>query len=312
MDDQKILEYIAVKQSIRAAQLVDKFDVDLKTASDALRALVDAGDVVRASGFAPNNQPAQIYSLSESFVKSKAGQLIIARMEAVKLAAPVPEAEPSPVPVAPVAVAASTAPAIPSTPIPAPPASINRAEVGVAYIRKLGSVTESDLRVAMDLRADQYPSAWLSGAVKRGEVNKDGKEWKVGPGSDVKKQSAFGGGISLPGSTPHPATGESKPASSVIPDASARFPLGSSFTAPVPDVPKFSDQGLHATATLDVSKIVSGTLFQKPTSPSFRVGIWSDGALELQRGGVTVAALNQAEHEAVAEFIARIRQPVPA
>lgn len=39
-----------------------------------------------------------------------------------------------------------------------------------------------------------------------------------------------------------------------------------------------------------------------PVTPAFRCGIWSDGAMELQRNGVTIASLTLAEHAIVAQF----------
>jgi hypothetical protein len=39
-----------------------------------------------------------------------------------------------------------------------------------------------------------------------------------------------------------------------------------------------------------------------PAAPAFRCGVWSDGAMELQRDGVTIASLSLAEHAIVAQF----------
>ncbi|RFP19176.1 hypothetical protein [Duganella sp. BJB475] len=294
MNDQLILEFVATKQPVRAVQLADKFDVDLKAASDALKSLVDVGDLVRTAGTAPNGQPAQVYGLSAEFVKSKEGKLLAARIEgaqatlAVAVAAPVAKAEQ--IEVQPSPAAAKPAPAALNKPTEpaestASLAGINRAEAGVACIRLHGSVSDADLRVAMGLRAGQYPSAWLGAAIKRGDINKDGKNWTPGPGSEVKRQPAFGGSLGLPGATPHVSS--------------------------APPVPKFKDSAAPPAALMagaDDEPSVSAVA----VPPKFRCGLWSDGVLELQRNGVTVAELERDEGETVAAFMARLRQPLEA
>ncbi len=299
MNDQQILEFIAVKHPVRAVQLADKFDKSEREASEALRALVDIGDVVRKSGTGPNGQPAQFYTLSESFLKSRPGQLLIARLEAAAAPAPSP-APASPIPSAvtdhaPAASAVPTpAPAAPNKPSapaesPATPTGANRAELGVAHILKHGSVLDADLRQAMGLRAGQYPSAWLGAAIKRGDINKDGREWKPGRGVEIRKQPAFGGALGLAGAVLD----------------------GRRLTEEVrPHLPA------DATADPLVVKELVAHLKQinaeLTAPPKFRCGLWSDGVLELQRNGVTVAELEQDEGETVAAFMARLRHPVEA
>lgn len=297
MNDQKIYEFIALKQSVRAVQIADRFDVSLAEASDALRSLVDVGDVLRTAGIAPNGQPAQFYSLAPSFIKSREGQLVIARIEADRAAlkqaedAPVSSSELTNVKAAP---KADDSPAPSSGPMKDADHGANRSQIALDYIRKVGSVTDADLRIVMGLRAGQYPSAWLAAAVKRGEVNKDGKEWKVGAGSQIKRQPAFGGPLGLAGATPLPCAQENKPV----------------------QVPRFTDLRKQAAKPADINIGYSGaelaTVIEKvntalrPTS-AFRVGIWSDGTMELQRNGVKVAELDQAERESVAAFMDILR-----
>jgi hypothetical protein len=312
MNDQQILEFIAVKHPVRAVQLADKFDKSEREASEALRALVDIGDVVRKSGTGPNGQPAQFYTLSESFLKSRPGQLLIARLEAANTPAPSP-APAAPAPPAPLAVAdhapaasalptpAPVAPNKPSAPAESPATSTgaNRAELGVAHILKHGSVSDADLRQAIGLRAGQYPSAWLGAAIKRGDVNKDGREWKPGRGVEIRTQPAFGGALGLAGATPR-ATG------GIVPnDAWDGRKLAGEVRPHLPaDAP--ADPVVVKELVAHLKQINS----ELTAPPKFRCGLWSDGVLELQRNGVTVAELEQGEGETVAAFMARLRQPL--
>lgn len=299
MNDQQILEFVATKQPVRAVQLADKFDVDLKAASDALRSLVDVGDLTRANGTAPNGQPAQIYGLSEAFVKSREGKLLAARIEvaqaalAAAIAAPVAKVEPDEVPLASAApIPEQEAPSDPPTPSggAAGPTGINRAEAGVAHILKHGSVSDADLRQVMGLRAGQYPSAWLGAAVKRGDVNKNGKNWTPGPGVEIRKQPAFGGSLGLAGATPKPQASPSEPVNRTEDTVKPK----------------------HGAPPVDAKAQQPSREPAAPATVTFRCGLWSDGTLELQRNGVTVAELHEGEGATVAAFMARLSLPSTA
>lgn len=284
MNDQKIYEFIALNQPVRAVQLADKFDVALVDVSASLRSLVDVGDLVRRTGVAPNGQPAQEYSLSESFLKSKEGKLVFARLEDVASIAPIAP----PAPALPAAVQPMAMPSFINTTVPVP-AAVNRTEVAIAHIKAQRFVSDADLRVVMGLKAGQYPSAWLATAYKNGVVKRDGKGWVMGDGAvpaPAKKQPAFGGALNLPGATPHQAAKAIQPT-----DA----------------------QESVAEAAGEVSSAPSGLIRDEPIeAPKFRCALWSDGVLELQRDGVQVAALTQCEGDALAAFIARLQQPAEA
>lgn len=280
MNDQQILEFIAAKQPVRAVQLADRFDIDLKAASDALRALVDVGDLTRAAGTSPNGQPAQVYGLSEVFVKSKEGKLLAARIEAASAADPLP------------ALAATVAPPALPPPAAAPPAgdtSSSRIDLAIRHVKDKGPSSDADIRQVLGLRAGQYPSGMLQRAVKDGRLIKDGRNWTLGTGTPPapeQKRPPFGGSLGLAGATPRPAP---LPAPLEVPAACAVE------SAPAAAAPP-------------------AAIAAEPAAPlpAFRCGLWSDGMLELQRNGVQVAQLSREEGEAVAAFMARIAEQLQA
>jgi hypothetical protein len=321
MNDQQILEFIAVKQPVRAVQLADKFDVDLKSASDALKSLVDVGDLVRTAGTAPNQQPAQFYSLSSTFLTSRDGKLLVARMEAQASAVAQPSTVTLPLRVPPstavVALNPVTLPppaAVVATPSPAPspvlsiappgaaqsPAddiSLRRIDRAIAHITANGPTSDADIRVVLNLRADQYPTNFIGRAVKDGRLAKDGRLWTLGtgtPAAPIKRQPAFGGALGLAGATPFPVA--AKPPS----------------TTPMPTArtDHHQEQTMQANDTTAKAAPAGTDITAKP--PTFRCGLWSDGVLEMQRDGVQVAELSQEEGETVAAFMARMREQLQA
>jgi predicted transcriptional regulator len=71
MNDQKIYELMFKTPGIRAVQIADALDAELVDVSEALKALVEIGDVVQSKGFSPNGRQAMIYNLSETFKRSR-------------------------------------------------------------------------------------------------------------------------------------------------------------------------------------------------------------------------------------------------
>lgn len=254
MNDQQIHVLMAKTPDIRAVQISDALDKPLAEVSQALRALVEVGDIIAGKGFAPNGHQAQVYNHSAAFMKSKEYPAVLAIAAGQKPAAAAAAGAPSPVAARPAPVSASAAipvfvPAGQQTSIGA---EQSVADLGIAYIVKHGAVLQGDLRVAMKLSATNYPSSYLATAIQHGKVHKDGNTWRAGPAG--KKQ--------LPVS---------------VFQAKAETP------------------SLAATVAAHAS-----------TAPIFRCGLWSDGVLELQRNGSTVAVLEQKEGEHLASFVNRM------
>lgn len=245
MNDQQIQVLMAKTPDIRAVQISDALDKPLTDVSQALRSLVEVGDVVASKGFSPNGHPAQLYNLSDEFKKSKEYKSVMAIVAAQQP----PAAAPSP-------VAARPAPAPVATPvfIPADQPTSSRAERGIAYITKHLRATQDDLRKAMGLSKAQYPAAFLSAAIRSGKLHKDGDIWKLG----------------------------AAPLDSVV------------------------EVGNIAVASTDSSPIPAAVVHAIAAAPVFRCGLWSDGMLELQRNGSTVAVLEQQEGEQLVGFVNRM------
>jgi len=257
LTDQKIFVQLAKKGVQRAVDVADAADMELADASRALRDLVDVGDVVTRKADGANGVTGMVYELSETFKAGRDYQVVLSIIGASTTAptppAPIAEMESfvAREEVAPLAPAAAES----STTL----AGANRAEIGVAFILKHGSVPDADLRDAMGIRKGQYPSAWLTAAIKNGLVNKDGKNWTPGPGQPLPPASQF----NLAGSTPGAR------------NAPTQIPA----PAPAP----------------------------APAAPAgFRIGCWSDGAVEMQRGGVTVLELTEAEHQLAHRFMMKM------
>lgn len=235
MNDQKIYELMAKTPDIRAVQIADALDQELIDVSNALKALVDEGDVVRSDGTAPNGKPAQIYNLSATFMKSADYKAISTRINPPAVPSTPAAAAPAPAP-APAAVAA---------------APKSRVDDAIAFIRLMGTVTTSELKQHMGLSGSASPASWLNGAIQDGRLVRNGIQWKIGDGKPPTRTE-----------TPKPPA----------PAAQAPAPA-----------------------------IVASN-----PAPAFRCGLWSDGVLELQRDGATLATLTRNEGEHLTQFFNRM------
>jgi hypothetical protein len=296
MNDQKIYELIAKHGRVRAVQLADWLDEDLSDVSQALRGLVDVGDVVQARGTAPNGQPSMFYELSADFIRSRAGKDILARVN-VDPAPNVAEPE-APAPAAPEAM-------------PDEPAAGTYAERAVAYLTKHGDTPNEVLRMALGLAREQAPANFLKSAINAGKLHKDGGIWRLGKGrawNGPTIPSKGGPVASFDPKAPieYPA-GTEKPAAGAF-DTLLKAPEPAQPAAvPVPPV--------AVAAPVDLAKLktepapVAVPVFVPPapaaTAPVYRAALWSDGILELQRDGQTVLTCTRGEGEFLSSFLAR-------
>lgn len=87
MNDQQIYALMAKTPGLRAVQIADALDQELVDVSNALRSLVEVGDVVQTKGIAPNGHQAMMYDLSDEFKKSREGKALLVFVEKIGAAA---------------------------------------------------------------------------------------------------------------------------------------------------------------------------------------------------------------------------------
>ncbi len=277
MDDRKIFECVAKIPGIRAVQIQDMLDMELAEVSESLKSLVDAGDLVRRSGFAPNGVAAQCYDFSDYFKTTNEYKAVMASM--------VPQAATGQ------AGAAADQPAkvgeVPS-----------RAERAVAFILKTGGATDDELRAELVLKSTEYPSGILGHAMKTGKVTRKGNRWIPGDGRPVlqpppksfNRQPVSTIEKLVPAPTPEQAV--------VVPQFLAdRVPAPK--PAPTPR-PRVVADPVPEAPPAPVAEVVA-------LPPTLRCGIWSDGVIELQRNGKPVAVLMQDEADFMTAFLAGLR-----
>lgn len=286
MNDQKILQYLARKPDSRAQDIADAMDVELREASDALRELVDAGDVRRYAGLAPNGLTSQLYVLSDDFKASRVGQALSATVAgavdvaASETSAPAPEeyARPEPAPAISMPVFAN---------LVAAPRMGTHADRALAAMKN-GPVSDAEMRVHLGLVDGQYPSVFLKSAVKAGRLHKGVHGWTSGPQPNASK---FSPAISAPKDE---VTAQFGPTDQ--PEEQFATPAKADAVEPEATVAEVAAQ---------IDPTVWGT--RSTDRPSeFRCGLWSDGVLELQRDGATVATLTRGEGEQLVDFMRRM------
>lgn len=148
MNDQKILELLAITPDSRAVQLADKLDAALEDVQASLAGLEVVGDVVVGNGFAPNGLVCKVYALSATFKSSAAYKPLAAKAAAANFGE----------------------------------AGGTYADRAVAFIRERGaSATSSELHALLRLGPKDYASSYLGGALRAGRLIKNGKDWTLGP-----------------------------------------------------------------------------------------------------------------------------------
>lgn len=166
MNDLQIYQLLARKPDSRAQDIADALNADLKEASEALRSLVDCGDVVRYSGTGRNGLPTQFYILSDTFKKSKDYAALMASAGAAPASPAVAQVVPQP--------------AIAFEP------QGSKVDRAVAFVLKHGQASDDDLRGAMGIVKPAAPAAYLVAAIKSGRLNKGANGWTPGPAAASK------------------------------------------------------------------------------------------------------------------------------
>lgn len=287
MNDQKILELIAQNPKVRVVQLADKLDMEAADVQAALAGLIAVGDVVQSSGFAPNGLSANLYDLSPAFMQSERYANMARKAAAANFATPV--------------------------------AGMTKVDRAIAFIKAQpgASATSAELHALLGLDPLEYVSSYLSSAVRAGKVVKDGKNWTLGDGTPPApareaKNAAFNpiNGPKLPPTPVKTAEEvlEERPLSSGLPpellvqlsksarDEAAKARAQSNVVT--------IEAEPYATLSMLIPPIAHlPAPAVEPPAPVYRCAIWSDGVIEIQRNGRTVAQLTSAEADALVAFM---------
>lgn len=271
MNDMQIYELVAKTPRISASELANALNVDLKAMSLSLRLLVDVGDLAKSTRFGELGRQCQVYELTDEFRRSRAGKDLLVGIGNEAAAAPAPAPEHAETVKSPAAAPASAA----------PPAAIgSKVDRAIACITKLGAATEDQLRDAMGLTAKAYPGSYLAQAMRSGRVARDGDRWKLGTG---KPQLS---------------------AKQLVHDQGSVVRVGNVIVATrdstqVPAEVKAAVSELRKPAPVDEAI--------GARSEEYRVGIWSDGTIELQLNGEEVVRMTEGELAIINEFMAERR-----
>lgn len=318
MNDQAILEHLAQHPRSRAVQLADRADMPLDDVQAALVALVAVGDVVVSNDIAPNNQPCNVYTLSDAFKESTRGLAVMAKADAIRFRKEHP--------------------------------ALDDITLAVAFVRERQTATSAELHALLGLQPDQQASVFLSSALQDQLLAKDGKNWTLASrasfelrGDDVKPTAA-------PALSPAPSFAPQPVPrfldAPVAPPTSTVLQTGTKVDRAIACL---KEHGTVATGQLRIaiglragqhpsnflaSALADGRIVregdfwtlgqgknnepQKPTAaPSsapapapataaatlYRYAIWSDGQVEIQRNGEQLAALPWEVAKQFAEFV---------
>lgn len=299
-----VLEVIAGTPNCRAVQIVDKLDMDAEEVLASIKALIQVGDVESSEGKAPNGLPCTVYNVSERFKATATYASLVAKSTAANFAAP----------------------------------GLNRVERAIEWVRQHGTATSAELHAVMGLDDNEAPSKVLTSALTTKRLVKDGKNWTLGPGP--------GGEVSAPSPacapkvdvvvTPRflPPAPSAPPAEAFAdqPQSAASRVFADMAADPAPKVTRVRNAkprekgeepappvivepvqpARPAVPAVELDQIVVAlhpSIESQPDpapEPVYRCALWSDGVLEVQRNGLTVAEMPQAAAESLASFLASL------
>lgn len=148
MNNEAILEQIALNPNCRAVQLADWLDLDLEDVQASLAALRAVGDVAATPGTSPAGSPCQLYDLTAKFQASDKGAHLATKVSAAKFRQGRP--------------------------------GLSKVALAIEYVRERGVATSSELHALLALKPTEVASSYLAGALSDGRLVKDGKNWTAG------------------------------------------------------------------------------------------------------------------------------------
>ena len=267
----KLIEVIGRIPGIRTVQICDQMDCDIEELEDVLAIMTEpGGPVAMFDVTGPNDRAAKAFRL-----------------------------------------AGADAPLVeqPGRILPSAARTVTKVDQAIAFIRANGgTATAAQLHTELGLKVIEYPSNYLSHAVKDGRLVKDGKNWTLGTGAPVQKAEAPKPAepvIKIPTflTGPKKQVETSKP--TLPPDlAAALTPEG---------VKRLDESEFNVQVALnDYTPTVKTPL--RPISPAqgFACAIWSDGEMHIARWGLTLAKLSVDETRQMRDYLDRVASGVAA
>lgn len=177
MNDSQIYKLVHQQPRIRATEIAAALNAELLVVSNALRSLVDVGDLVKSKEFDDDTgRSAQVYELSEEFKRSRHFKDMLGTMHQVQTPAAAAAA-----PAQAVEDVAQASPAV-GKPETVDQPGVSKVQRGINFIERFGAASASELREAMGLPEGTSVASYLAPAIKNGRVHCDGKLWKSGTG----------------------------------------------------------------------------------------------------------------------------------
>lgn len=295
----KILERIAQHPNIRTVEIADQVDCDSDQVEPALKEYIARGDVVVHPVTAPNGRPANAFEFTERFKQTGNFKALFDLEE--KLDEQRVDAD---------SLVQTTATSYMTKP-----------ERAIAYIqgKPNGRATTVELRTVLELKSHEHPASFLVSALKDNRLDRDGQTWILG--------SALATGP-LPEAPPPPTreVAKQRANSETAADAVAAMVKKPEDV----QVPVFRIEPEVMAKQLEDSKALSARRSHErlasmsrhaadqdqqaasapappagpvPQPTDFRCGHWSDGVVEIERGGESVARLSLAEYQHLVGFL---------
>lgn len=300
IDMGKVLGLVAQRPGIRTVEIADLIDCEPEQVEPSLREHMARGDIVMLPVRAPNGKPANAFEFSKAFKQTEAFQALMA------VAAPAPEpvqlgqvAAPTVPRVTPPAVqrfAPAPVPAAGAVPVPVP---LTKAEMAIAHIESKvsRSATSSELHKVLGLKAGQHVSGFLGSALKAGRLVNRCQIWTIGEPAQPAPPAQAAQAVTVdPVRADIPV--EAGPAEAMH--------IPTFLKKDVAIIKSIADYAGGAPEPIVAAPAPAPALGE--VQPEFRCAYWSDGTLELQRGGQQIAVLSPAERRTVVAFTGKLYQ----
>lgn len=252
---QRILNLIALRPNIRVVEISDALDIDMELIRPMIKAEIGTGMIVVGTAVALNGLIVETFrsAVQAPVVERKAAPTIAKPVAAVKAAV---------------------------KPVAAVKPSLSKVDAAIAYLRENGPVPTEFLSRAMGLKKGEYPSQYLSAALRDGRVICENKDWSAGP---------------IAGNPVLPAE---KPETDPVPALAAK-----EVPAPV-TIPRFTPEVAESAVTAEKAPlpapVVAATMpkprIADPAAARFVAGLMSNGELMIDVDGkITTLTHDQAK-----------------